>query len=193
MKEPTSDTAYRDSAAARMLADGLASAAGERGLSQRALAKLLGYKQSVVLSHMALGRVPIPLERAMQFADLLELDKRDFLVAVLIQRLPDVDWTAIIGAGATREKASRFVSGLETIARGKLDSLDAGQQAVMREVVADRHAGERWLSVHEVPTVARLRELRPTIKTEGLSAEDNEAIETALKGLSSHEDLPSIF
>jgi DNA-binding transcriptional regulator YdaS (Cro superfamily) len=193
VKEPASDTAYRDSAAARMLADGLANAASERGLSQRALAKLLGYKQSVVLSHMALGRVPIPLERAAQFAELLEIDKRDFLVAVLIQRLPDVDWPEIIGSGAAQDKAGHFVSGLEAIARGKLDGLSAGQQAVMREVVADRHAGERWLSVHEVPTVALLRTLRPTIVAEGLSVEDSEAIEVALTGRPPHGNLPPMF
>lgn len=193
MKEPASDAAYRDSAAARMLADGLANAASERGLSQRALAKLLGYKQSVVLSHMALGRVPIPLERAAQFADLLEIDKREFLVAVLIQRLPDVDWSEIIGSRAAQERSDHFVSGLEAIARGKLDGLSAGQQAVMREVVADRHAGERWVSVHEVPTVALLRALRPTIVSEGLPMEDSEAIEVALTGRPSNGDLASIF
>jgi DNA-binding transcriptional regulator YdaS (Cro superfamily) len=193
VREPAGDAAYRDSTAAIMLSDGLATAASERGLSQRALAKLLGYKQSVVLSHMALGRVPIPLERAAQLADLLEIDKRDFLVAVLEQRLPDVDWSGMIASTALQEKAGHVVSGLETIARGKLDSLSAGQQAVMREVVADPHAGERWLSVHEVPTVALLRALRPTIVAEGLSAEDSEAIQIALTGQPSHGELPSIF
>ena len=193
MKEPSSDTAYRDSAATRMFANGLENAASERGLSQRALAKLLGYKQSVVLSHMALGRVPIPLERAAQFADLLEIDRRAFLIAVLVQRLPDIDWSEIIGPSATRDKVDRFVSDLETIARGKLADLSAGQQAVMREVVADQHAGERWLSVHEVPTVALLRQMRPTIVVEGLSMEDSEAIENALGGLTAHEDYPPMF
>ena len=52
--------AYADSDAARMLASGLQRASEERGLSIRQLGKLLKYKQAVVLSHMATGRVPIP-------------------------------------------------------------------------------------------------------------------------------------
>lgn len=182
MKEPTSDTAYRDSVAARMLVDGLANAASERGLSQRALAKLLGYKQSVVLSHMALGRVPIPLERAAQLADLLAIDKRDFLVAVLEQRLPDVGWSEIIAPRTASCQGGDFVASLEIIARGSLDDLTATQKAVMREVARDTYAGERWLSVHEVPTVALLRSLRPKIVTDGLLAGEQGAIRAALAG-----------
>jgi hypothetical protein len=193
VKKPDVDAAYRDSAAARLLAAGLANAANEHGLSQRSLARQLGYKQSVVLSHMALGRVPIPLERAAQFADLLKIDRREFLLAVLEQRLPDVDWSEIASSGAARSGAGELVTSLEAIAGGALDNLNSEQKFVMREVARDRYASERWLSVHEVPTVAQIRSLRPTIGTNGLSAEDHDAIRTILAGPPDETGHPSIF
>jgi hypothetical protein len=180
VKEPSVSAAYQDSAAARLLSNGLANAARERGLSQRSLAKQLGYKQSVVLSHMALGRVPIPLERAAQIADLLAMAKREFLMAVLVQRVPNVDWQRTFDFNRAREKAGELVAGLELIAREPLDSLSSGQQAVMREVAADRHAAERWLSVHEVPAVALLRSLRPDVSSHGLRRVDLDAVSHAL-------------
>jgi DNA-binding transcriptional regulator YdaS (Cro superfamily) len=191
--KPDVQVAYKDSAAARLLSDGLANAASERGLSQRALAKQLGYKQSVVLSHMALGRVPIPLERAAQFADLLLLDKREFVTAVLAQRLPDIDWSELISSGPAPTKASEMVSCLEALAQGSLDALSLGQKTVMREVAADQYAEERWLSVHEVPAIALLRSLRPNMGSDGLSLEDREAITEVLTGQSDCEQTPAIF
>ena len=193
MTKPDVQVAYKDSAAARLLSVGLANAASERGLSQRALAKQLGYKQSVVLSHMALGRVPIPLERAAQFADLLLLDKREFVTAVLVQRLPEIDWAELLSSGPAPTKASDLASSLEVIAPGSLDALSLGQKAVIREAAADRHAEERWLSVHEVPAIALLRALRPNMVSEGLSREDHEAITEALTGCRGLEQIPPIF
>ena len=193
MKKPDVDAAYRDSAAARLLAAGLANAANEQGLSQRSLARQLGYKQSVVLSHMALGRVPIPLERAVQFADLLGIDRREFLLAVLEQRLPDIDWSEITSYGAAGSGAGELVTSLEAIAGGALDSLNSEQKFVMREVARDRYASERWLSVHEVPTIAQIRSLRPAIGTNGLSAEDHDAIRTIFVGAPDENEAPSIF
>lgn len=193
MKDPDVDTAYRDSAAARLLSAGLALAANEEGLSRRSLAKKLGYKQSVVLSHMALGRVPIPLDRAAQFADLLGIDKREFLLAVLEQRLPDIDWSEIITSGTAQGGGRELVASLETIAGGSLDSLSSEQKCVMREVARDSYAAERWLSVHEVPAVALIRSLRPTIGTDGLSADDHDAIRAVLTGVSENDVEPSMF
>lgn len=194
MNEAGVDFAYRDSVAARLLAAGLAHAAKEEGLSQRSLAKRLGYKQSVVLSHMALGRVPVPLERAGQLADLLGIDKREFLMAVLAQRVPDVDWATIFAPSTVPPShAGEFASSLEVIARGALDELNSTQKAVMREVVRDDYASERWLSVHELPIMVMLRSLRPAIVTEGLTSEDRDAIIAALQDGSDDELPPSSF
>lgn len=54
---------WADTAAAKMLLSGLERARDQMGLSVRQLAKSLGYKQAVVLSHMATGRAPIPIDR----------------------------------------------------------------------------------------------------------------------------------
>ncbi len=176
-----------------MFSEALRAAADERGISQRAIAKQLGYKQSVVLSHMALGRVPIPLERAAQLADMLLIDKRAFLAAVLAQRLPGIDWSEVIGPGTASGRFGELVSTLQTIAHGSLDSLAPGQKSVMREVVADRYAAERWLSVHEVPTVSLLRSLRPEFGAEGLSRTDLVAIKRALTGVIEDDEIEAIF
>jgi hypothetical protein len=47
--------------------------------------------------------------------------------------------------------------------------------------------------VHEVPTIAQIRSLRPTIGTNGLSAEDHDAIRTILAGAPDEDEGPSIF
>lgn len=182
MNEPDADSAYRDSAAARLLAEGLANAASERGLSQRSIAKQLGYKQSVVLSHMALGRVPIPIERAVQFAEVLMLDERTFLMAVLNQRFPKVDWTLLSPLSVSRA-TDNLVQSLEAILDGPLDLLSDEQVHVMREVASDKNASNRWLSVHEVPAVSLLRSLRPRIWSDGLSSADRDAVRRALGSL----------
>lgn len=180
LNEPDADAAYRDSAAAKLLAEGLANAASERGLSQRAIAKQLGYKQSVVLSHMALGRVPIPIERAEQFAEALMLDKQNFLVAVLHQRYPKVDWRSMLSPPRASNAADDLVKSLEAILDGPLDLLSDEQAHVMREVASDKNASNRWLSVHEIPAVSLLRSLRPKIWSDGLSPADRESVRQAL-------------
>ena len=180
MNEPDADAAYRDSAAARLLAEALSNAASERGLSQRAIAKQLGYKQSVVLSHMALGRVPIPVERAVQFAEVLMLDERTFLMAVLNQRFPKVDWRLLTSPSRVSDAADDLVRSLEAILDGPLEMLSDEQAHVIREVASDKNASNRWLSVHEVPAVSLLRSLRPKIWSDGLSADDREAVLRAL-------------
>ena len=61
------DYPLKETVATRMLAKALEDAARDRDLSQRQIARQLGYKGSVVLSHMALGRVPIPIDRVPDF------------------------------------------------------------------------------------------------------------------------------
>ena len=56
------------------------------GQSQRDVAATLGYKSSVVLSHMTAGRVPIPIDRAKDIASALRMEANAFLLAVLEQR-----------------------------------------------------------------------------------------------------------
>lgn len=167
-----------DSAATVMLANALAQ---ERryGRSLRRLAVVLGYKQAVVLSHMATGRVPIPIDRAGDLAEVLEMDKAAFIKAVLRQRHPDVNWQEIMASPGV-DSTSDFVMNLEISAGGSLDELTSDHTMVMREVAAERQPARRWLSVHEIGAIELLRELRPDLSRQGLSASDREAVHAAL-------------
>ena len=169
------DYPLADTAAARMLSEGLARAKDENGLSVRQIGKLMNYKTAVVLSHMATGRVPIPIDRAMQMADLLKLDSKSFLLAVLRQRHPEVDWGIVIGSGR-----SAAAMELEAVLGARLKDLSQEQRAVMREVAAEPRPRRRWLSVHELHAVEVLREMRPSVSSNGLSAADTEVLRERL-------------
>lgn len=170
---------FADSAAARMLSEGLTRANEEQGLSIRQLGKQLGYKQAVVLSHMASGRVPIPIDRAEDFADALRLDKRAFLQAVIKQRHPTVSWDILSSAGGS-SVTDDLTHELEVIIGTSLKSLTKEQRGVMREVAADSSPRRRWLSVHELPVVEMFRKAVPAFGAEGLDRADMAGIEAFL-------------
>ena len=173
------DYPLADTAAARMLSEGLARAKDENGLSVRQIGKLMNYKTADVLSHMATGRVPIPIDRAMQMADLLKLDSKSFLLAVLRQRHPEVDWGIVIGSGRSAA-ADSLAMELEAVLGARLKDLSQEQRAVMREVAAEPRPRRRWLSVHELHAVEVLREMRPSVSSNGLSAADTEVLRERL-------------
>ncbi len=168
---------FADSKAARMLADGLRQASERFGLSQRQIARQLGHKQPVMLSHWATGRVPIPVERVGELASALDLDQRSFLLAVLHQRHPTVDWEELEDV---HTPAYHFVSELQNIAGMGVEDFSQGQLFVMREAAADRRADHRWLSVHEFAVMQLVRALRPGVKEIGLSPSDRAKIESVL-------------
>jgi hypothetical protein len=143
-------------------------AAKAAGRSQRDVAGKLGYKSSVVLSHMTAGRVPIPIDRA----------KNNFLLAVLEQRFPEVDFTTLFNISYSSDKAVRR---LELIAGCSLDELPADTRAVLEEVVAARNPRRRWLAPAELMTVELVRDLRPDSAFSGLPDEDRRSIEKALR------------
>lgn len=176
-----SDYQFADTAAARMLSQGLARAKEERGLSVRQLGKQLGYKQAVVLSHMASGRVPIPIDRAEDLAEALKLDKASFLQAVVRQRYPTVAWHLLSG-GCQPSGSDSLAQELEAILGAPLKNLTKEQRGVMREVAAEPHPRRRWLSVHEVPAVQELRAIYPHMEREGIPMSDLSAIK-ALAGI----------
>lgn len=159
---------WADTTAAQMLAAGLRTAALERGLSLREIGRRLDYKQPVVLSHMANGRVPIPIDRALEIAREVGLPPKQFLEAVLQQRHPEVDWRLITGG------RDPFATELEAIAGKPLSALGPSHQRVLREVVRDPKPEDRWLAVPEISTVKLLREIFPDLPRSGLSADDRE-------------------
>lgn len=161
--------------AARMLASALRRKSEEEGVSLRQVGRMLNYKQAVVLSHMAHGRVPIPVDRAEEIAQAVGLPERDFLLAVLKQRHSEVNW------GLVTSLEDDFVDELTSVAGMPLRSLPGDQKNVIREAIADPRAPKRWLSIAELGAVELIRELRPFVATEGLSGEDRSALRTALK------------
>lgn len=173
-----SDYPFSESRASKMLRSGLSDALSRRGLSQRRLAADLGFKQSVLLSHWASGRVPIPVERALELAHALHLDERSMLLAVLHQRHPNVAWEVLEDQ---HTPAYDFVSGLENIAGGPVEEFAPGQLRVMREAAADRRAERRWLSVHEVPVIEVIRRHRPNVSETGLEASDLRRMESTMR------------
>jgi transcriptional regulator with XRE-family HTH domain len=172
---------YANTAAATMLAAGLRSAAQERGLSLREIGRRLGYRQPVVLSHMASGRVPIPIDRALNIAEQVGIPRDRFLEAVLIQHHPGVQWRLITG------EPDPSVLSLEKAAGRSLGALSAGHHRVLQEVVEDRNPEERWLAIPEISAVKFLRDLFPNMQTAGFSEEDRDALRLAV-ALNNAED-----
>jgi hypothetical protein len=176
------DYPLANSEATKMLAAGLKQAEEEKGLSQRTIAKTLNYKSSVVLSHMALGRVPIPIDRALEIARLLKMDSSRFLLAVLQQRHPDIDFPRLLNAGkggsAKGSKVESYVMDeLQAIAGKPLDDLPVDKVNVLREAVGDPNPQRRWLAFHELPTVELLRQKHPRGLTPGARVKLSEFLE----------------
>jgi hypothetical protein len=169
------DYDYKGTRAAQMLAEGLRRASSERGLSVRQLGKKLNYKQAVVLSHWATGRVPIPIDRAAEVAREVGLPEREFLIAVLEQRHKDVNW------GLITDFNDDLVEDLEAIAGKPLSALSPDHQQVMKEVVAEVQPRRRWLTLSEVPVMDAIREQAPYVRSDGLPRRLVQTIATALR------------
>jgi hypothetical protein len=178
MATPTSDFPYADTEAARLLRVGL-QVLGERAdkVSLREVGRRLGYKQPVVLSHMASGRIPVPVERATQLAAALELDERHFVHAVLEQRYPNVSWRELFGYSRISADVTELIS---RWAGAPVRELSEEHLRIARELLRDRYPGERWLSPHEVATISMIRSLRPEFITGGLTDEELDKVGTAL-------------
>lgn len=183
--DPSADYPLANTEATRMLAAALEKASEDKGWSQRNIAKMLNYKTSVVLSHMALGRVPIPVDRALDFARLLKMDASKFLLAVLEQRHPDIDFLRILGASAKSKAVSKsgresfVLDELESLAGRQLDELPNDQVNVLREAVSNPNAMRRWLAPHEVPVIETIRESHP----QGLTPKERQQLGDFLKKL----------
>jgi transcriptional regulator with XRE-family HTH domain len=167
--------------ATQLLADALAKTQQQTGKTQRELSQELGYKSSVVLSHMASGRVPIPLDKTMSIAQVLNLDHSRFLLATLKQRFPDVPFESLLGIKL--QPTSELERELVAIAGAGLDDLDDTTKAVMREVVAAARPESRWLSTSEIPVVASIRAFYPAVLRRGLTATEQKSLLTALSSL----------
>lgn len=177
------DYPHAETPAAKMLSQGLRTAAAERKLSLRQIGRQLGYNQPVVLSHMATGRVPIPIDRAVEIAEAVGMPPKGFLEAVLQQRHPALDWRLIKGP------ADPLCDELTSLAGTALSSLPERRQQIFRDAAADEDAEERWLSEAELPVVRLLRELFPHMKVSGLPEADRETVRI-IANLLNEQDRP---
>ena len=164
-------------AAAAALRTALAAAKTKNRTSLRAIAKLLDYKQAAVLSHMASGRILIPVERAKDIAGVLDINPSAFMKLVLKQRYPDMPLSV-------EDDVSNHFGLLSELNSSNLpvglSNATPSQLRIIREVLRDDHAAERWLSPHEVFFINVIRKLRPKVITDGLSSDDMEQVRLAL-------------
>jgi transcriptional regulator with XRE-family HTH domain len=175
--ESDNDYPLAKTKARRMLALGLEQKQRTTGLGQREIAEKLGYKSSVVLSHMALGRVPIPIDKAPSIAKELDLDPGEFLISVLEQRHPDIAFQTLLNVSFSSD---RTVARLEAAAGCSLNDLPDETISVLEEVVAARTPKRRWLTIQEAPIMDLIRRLRPKVTTEGLDQTDRQSLAQAL-------------
>jgi hypothetical protein len=164
MKAVSNDLPYAESEAAMLLAGAIEARARE-GVSLRELGRRLEYKQPVVLSHMATGRTPIPIDRALDIARVAGLSPRAFLMSVLEQRHPAIDWSMITVADA-------FAAKLERVSRKPLYDLSPATKRVLLEAIQDDTPERRWLTAAETPIMDFIRRLYPKISSKGLNAEE---------------------
>lgn len=171
---------HANSEAAEMLGEALAGARA-RGRSIRQTALSLRYSSPAVLSHMASGRVPIPIDKAPDIARAVGLDQSRFLMAVMEQRHPEVTHLLSGSEIDLGEIDLGFAHELEFIAGTSFDKLSAEQKEVMRQVVTDPRPRRRWLSAAEIPILQQVREAVPSVSSNGLSAKQRRALTDALR------------
>lgn len=169
-----SDFGHADTRATQMFARALDA---KPDLSQRALAHLLGYKSSVVVSHMASGRAPIPIDRALGIASAVGVDPGKFLLAVLEQRYPEINFAELLDIPAGQKEQAVGTVGedldvmrdLERVAGKRLAELPEERLNIVRDVLTDRDPSRRWLTLNELPLVEDLRDKFPALRAKGIA------------------------
>lgn len=168
-----------DTEATKMVAEGVERLQAATGMTQRDIASRLGYKTSVVLSHIVTGRIPIPIDRATIIARELDLDPAALLIATLKQRHPEIDFDMLLGVEVSDKNP--IAVELEAIAGQPLDRLPAATLSILREVVGAAKPERRWLSSAELPVIEVFRQRYPTLHSEGLKPDDRRRLSEWLR------------
>jgi transcriptional regulator with XRE-family HTH domain len=142
------DYPFLDSEATRLVATAVRRLQHDEGLSQRELANKLGYKTSVVLSHICIGRVPVPLDKFADFAEVLGLEPRTLLLAILEQRFPEIDFRELLNISLA--DASALKAQIEAVAGSTLDEMDVDTKHLLLEVVGTARPRARWMALTEM-------------------------------------------
>ncbi len=185
-EQSNSDYPLADDPATKMMAAGFERLKDEEGLTQRELANRLGYRTSVVVSHMASGRVPIPIDRAFDIANVLRLDPKRFMLAILEQRFPSANIRELLGVQFV--SGGRVAAHLELLAGIELDDLPGETLSVMEQVISTVRPQRRWLSVEELALVEHLRRRFPSLKKRSLGGAELMQLERCMEAIASSEE-----
>lgn len=166
---------HSDTEARFMLSDAIAARRRADKASLRMLAAEMEMS-SAMLSHMATGRIPIPVDGAAKLADALGISRSEFVKSVLKQRFPNamaiLDDEADVGGndGSEVTRARMMV----TFYDGTPPTGDLA--LILDQVRTADDAQERWLTPSELPVVNMIRRLRPNFSKLGLTEVDLDLI-----------------
>lgn len=152
---------YAHTRAAALLDQGLKQYTAQHRGGLRALAIDLGIKQATVLSHMANGRIGIPLDRATELASRLGMDVVDFSMAVLEQRSPPIHQVLAgnLPLEALRKLPQRLLRILNRA--GSRASITDEHVTVITEVLATENPAQQWMHPLEGDIIRLVREQFP--------------------------------
>jgi len=152
---------YAGTRAAAMLKEALARYTSQHKGGLRALAGVIGMNQATVLSHMATGRIGIPLDRVQQFAEVLDLNVEAFSLAVIEQREPAMlSLLQSVYRVETEGTDSAERAGLiREIRAAKV--LSPRQISLIRDIVRDPELSTRVVTGRESELIWKIREARP--------------------------------
>jgi len=158
----------------------------DRG-SLRQIAGRLGYKSAVILSHMRSGRLAIPIDRAIDLARATEMDAGAFLLAVLEQRHPEIDFIGVLtGRDAQQDRSMQplgavLAANLSDALDQSVTSLSSEHIGVIREIVAEPHPRKRWVGVNESGVIQFIRHALPEVARDGLTSSQKDELKSAFR------------
>ncbi|WP_298190565.1 hypothetical protein [Novosphingobium sp.] len=118
-------------------------------------------KQATVLSHMATGRIGIPLDRVEQFAEVLEMNPEEFSFAVIEQREPAMLGllSRFYGHVCDRAQSGELASLIDEM-RSTAD-LSSRQMSDIREILRQRDTPSRLVTGRASELISVIRSARP--------------------------------
>lgn len=152
---------YAGTRAAEMLKEALARYTSQHKGGLRALAGEFGMKQATVLSHMATGRIGIPLDRVQQFAEFLDLNVEAFSLAVIEQREPAMLSLlhSVYSVGPEEVDPPARANLIREIRAA--EELSSGQISLMRDIIKDPEMSVRVVTGRYRELISKIKEVRP--------------------------------
>lgn len=152
---------YAGTRAAEMLREALVRYTSQHRGGLRALAATFDMKQATVLSHMATGRIGIPLDRVEQFAEVLEMNVEEFSLAVIEQREPAMLGllSRLYGHVGNRAQSGELASLIDEM-RSTVD-LSSRQMEDIRDILRHRGTPARLVTGRASELISAIRSAQP--------------------------------